>query len=153
MNNGVTQGEAETRMKAKVEWQDAVQFRITSGSGHTVITDGPANSGGVNAGPRPMELVLMGMGGCAAYDVVHILKKSREDVVTCEAHLEAQRADEPPKVFTRINLHFVVSGQGLNEAKVGRAVKLSAEKYCSASIMLGRGGVEITHSFEVIEAR
>ncbi len=93
----------------------------------------------------------MGTAGCSSYDVVHILKKQREKVATCVATVTAERADEPPRVFTRIHMHFVVSGEGLNEAKVGRAVALSAEKYCSASIMLGRGGVNIEHSFEVVE--
>ncbi len=93
----------------------------------------------------------MGLGGCSSYDVVHILQRSREPVESCEASLEAERAEEPPRVFTRIRMHFVVRGPGLSEAKVARAVQLSAEKYCSASIMLARGGVEITHSFEVVD--
>lgn len=137
-------------MRAEINWTGDVRFEATSGSGHTVTLDGPPDSGGQNAGPRPMELMLMGLGGCAAYDVVHILGRSREDVTGCRAVLEAERADEPPRVFTRVNLHFVVKGRGLDPRKVERAVHLSAEKYCSASIMLSRGGVEITHSFEVV---
>lgn len=137
-------------MKASIEWQGDVRFEATSGSGHTLTLDGPEASGGKNAGARPMEMMLIGLGGCAAYDVVHILKRSREDVATCRAELHAERAEEPPRVFTSIRMHFVVSGVGLNHSKVERAVKLSAEKYCSASIMLGRGGVEISHSFEVV---
>lgn len=138
-------------MQATVTWKGAVRFEAASGSGHTLVLDGAPESGGENAGPRPMELVLMGVAGCSSYDVVHILRKQREDVATCVAQVTAERADEPPRVFTRIAMHFLVSGHGLSEAKVGRAVALSAEKYCSASIMLARGGVAIEHSFEVIE--
>lgn len=138
-------------MKAEIEWKGDVQFEATSGSGHAITLDGPPDSGGQNAGARPMELMLMGLGGCAAYDVVHILRRSREDVQTCVAQLSADRAEEPPRVFTNIRMHFVVSGNGLNLKKVERAVHLSAEKYCSASIMLGRAGVNIEHTFEVVE--
>ena len=138
-------------MKAEVVWEEGVQFRITPGSGHTITTDGPESSGGENAGPRPMELVLMGVGGCASYDVVTILKKSRQSVETCVCHVSATRASEPPKVFEHLKMHFVVSGDDLTEAKVARAVSLSAEKYCSASIMLARGGVEIEHSYEIVD--
>ncbi|MGU1082231.1 indole-3-glycerol phosphate synthase TrpC [Pseudomonas aeruginosa] len=107
--------------------------------------------GGRNLGVRPMEMVLIGLGGCTNFDVVSILKKARQPVESCEAFLEAERADEEPKVFTKIHVHFVVKGRGLKEAQVKRAVELSAEKYCSASIMLGRGGVEITHDYEIVE--
>lgn len=138
-------------MKAEIKWVGDVKFDATSGSGHTVRLDGPPASGGENAGPRPMEMVLMGVGGCASYDVVHILKKAREEVEGCVAQIEAERAEQPPRVYTRIAMHFVVSGKNLTEKKVARAVKLSAEKYCSASIMLSRGGVAIEHSFEVVE--
>lgn len=138
-------------MRADITWKGDVRFEATSGSGHTITLDGPPDSGGTNAGARPMELVLMGVAGCASYDVVHILKRQRENVETCTARIDAERADSPPKVFTRISMHFVVSGQGLTEKKVARAVALSAEKYCSASIMLGRGGVTIEHSHEVLE--
>ncbi len=139
-------------MRAEITWKGDVQFEAKSGSGHTLTLDGPPTSGGVNAGPRPMELVLIGMAGCASYDVVHILKRQRENVETCTASVEAERADDAPKVFTKIHLHFTVSGEGLTEKKVARAVALSAEKYCSASIMLARGGVAIEHSHEISEA-
>lgn len=138
-------------MKAQIEWTGQVSFDATSGSGHTVHLDGPPDHGGENKGPRPMELVLMGVGGCSAFDVVHILKRARQPIEGCTAHLEAERVDDPPKVFRSIHIHFVVSGRGLDEKRVKRAVELSAEKYCSASIMLGRGGVEMTHSYEICE--
>lgn len=137
-------------MKAEITWKDGVRFESVSGSGHTLITDGPEASGGTNAGARPMELVLIGTGGCASYDVVSILKKMKQQVDGCVCQLSAERADEPPKVFTAIAMHFVVSGRDLNPKKVERAVHLSADKYCSASIMLGRGGVTISHSFEIV---
>jgi putative redox protein len=138
-------------VKAKISWQDGVSFKIETGSGHTIITDGPEESGGQNLGPRPMELVLVGVGACSSYDVVSILKKGREDVQGCVCEIQAERVAEPPRVFEHLNMHFVVSGRNLTSSKVERAVALSAEKYCSASIMLSRGGVKITHSFEVIE--
>ncbi len=138
-------------MKARVEWRGEVCFGAESESGHTLTMDGPADSGGENRGPRPMEMVLLGVGGCASYDVVHILRRGRVEVTSCVAELEAERAPEPPRVFTRIKMHFVVSGPGLSDKKVARAVKLSAEKYCSASIMLARGGVIIEHSYEAID--
>ena len=138
-------------MKAAVKWIGEAMFMAESESGHCVVMDGPPDHGGRNLGPRPMEMLLMGMGGCASFDVVSILKKSRQAVESCEAFLEAERADEDPKVFTRIHLHFVVKGRGLKEAQVKRAVELSAEKYCSASIMLGRAGVAISHDYEIIE--
>lgn len=137
-------------MKGEIVWKGDVKFEATPGSGHTVVIDGPPDSGGQNAGPRPMELVLMGTAGCAAYDVVHILKKSRQNVTRCVTRVEGERAEEPPRVFTRISLHFEVSGEGLTEDKVARAVHLSAEKYCSASIMMGRAGVAIEHSYEIV---
>jgi putative redox protein len=138
-------------MKARIQWIDNARFLAESGTGHTVVMDGPPEAGGTNQGPRPMELLLMGMGGCASFDVVHILKKGRHAVSACEAELDAERAEADPKVFTRIHLHFRVTGRGLTEAAVRRAVELSATKYCSASIMLGRTA-SITHDFEVIEA-
>lgn len=135
-------------MKATVEWQGAVCFEATSGSGHRLQVDGPPDHGGQNRGARPMELVLMGLGSCASFDVVHILRKSRQPVRGCRCELQAERAeDQVPAVFTRIHLHFIVSGEGVKEAQVARAVALSAEKYCSASIMLARGGVAISHSY------
>lgn len=138
-------------MKARVKWVDDVMFVTESGSGHAVVVDGAPEYGGRNMGPRPMELMLMGMGGCTAFDVMTILKKSRQDVTACEATLDAERADAVPAVFTKIHVHFVVRGRGLKEAQVKKAVDLSADKYCSASIMLGQAGVVITHDFELQE--
>lgn len=138
-------------MKAEITWTGAVSFEARSSSGHTIAVDGPPEAGGQNGGARPMELVLMGVGACSSYDVVEILRKGRERVASCVARLEADRAEDYPRVFTRIRMHFEVSGQGLTEARVARAVALSAEKYCSASIMLQRGGVEITHSYAIVE--
>jgi putative redox protein len=125
-------------------------FLAEAGSGHCVLMDGPPDHGGRNLGPRPMEMLLMGMGGCASFDVVSILKKSRQAVTNCVAQLEAERADEIPAVFTRIHIHFVVSGKDLKEAQVKRAVDLSAEKYCSASIMFSKAGVAVSHSYEIV---
>jgi len=139
-------------MKARIQWVQDAMFVAESGSGHGVVIDGPPEGGGRNLGVRPMELMLMGVGACTAYDVVHILKKSRQPVARCMAELSAERAEDEPKVFTRIHVHFVVTGSGLGEAAVKRAVDLSAEKYCSASIMMGRAGVEISHDFEIVEA-
>ena len=136
-------------MKAMVQWQGDVCFLAQSESGHEMLLDGPADAGGQNKGPRPMELVLLGLGGCASYDVVTILKKSRQTVLDCKVELVAERADATPAVFTNIQLHFVIQGNALNEHQVARAVQLSAEKYCSASKMLEAGGVEISHSFEI----
>ncbi|MFZ4653201.1 MAG: OsmC family protein [Methylococcaceae bacterium] len=137
-------------MKARIKWIENNLYLAESGSGHTVVMDGPPESGGRNLGVRPMEMLLMGMGGCASFDVVHILRKGRHQVTHCEAILEAERALEDPKVFTRIHLHFVISGLNLPLAQVERAVRLSAEKYCSASIMLGKTAT-ITHDFDVVE--
>ncbi|MBJ6136660.1 OsmC family protein [Marinobacter litoralis] len=136
-------------MKATVDWTGNVSFKATSGTGHRVQMDGPPDLGGQNLGPRPMEMLLMGVGGCSSFDVMTILQKSRQDVTACHAELEAERADAVPAIFTKIHLHFVVTGHNLKEKQVERAVSLSAEKYCSASIMLGAAGVEITHSFEI----
>lgn len=138
-------------MKATVKWVDGVMFVGESGSGHAVVMDGPESSGGRNMGLRPMEMVLIGTGGCSSYDVVTILKKARQDIVDCVAELSATRADATPAVFETIHMHFKVSGRGLSDKQVERAVGLSAEKYCSASIMLGAAGVKISHSFEIIE--
>jgi len=137
-------------MKARIKWVEDATFVGEAGSGHAVVMDGPPDMGGRNLGVRPMEMMLLGMGGCTTFDVVHILKKSREDVTDCVAELSAERADSEPKVFTRIHVHFVVKGRDLKENKVKKAVELSAEKYCSASIMLGNAGVEITHDYEII---
>lgn len=138
-------------MKASVKWLDNMTFVGESGSGHAVIMDAAPEAGGHNLGVRPMEMLLIGTGGCSAIDVMLILKKSRQDVTDCRVELDAERADTDPKVFTKIRIHFVVSGRGLSENHVRRAVDLSAEKYCSASIMLGQVA-EVTHSYEIIAA-
>lgn len=137
-------------MKVSVELQQNVHFKGTSGTGHDVLMDGPEEFGGENLGARPMETMLIGMGGCASFDVVHILRKRRLIVNSCVAEIDAERATEEPKVFTKIHLHFKVSGEKLTAKAVGLAVELSAEKYCSASIMLGKTA-DITHTFEIIE--
>lgn len=138
-------------MKGRVRWAGERQFIAESGSGHTVVIDGPPEYGGRNIGIRPMEMLLLGLGGCSNFDVINILEKSRQQVVDCEVFLEAERAEQEPKVFTKIHLHFVVKGFNLKDSQVKRAIDLSAEKYCSASIMLERAGVEITHDYEIIE--
>lgn len=138
-------------MKARIKWVQDATFIGESGSGHAVVMDGPPDHGGRNLGVRPMEMLLLGMGGCTAFDVVHILKKSRQPVTDCVAELEAQRSDEDPKVFTAIHVHFTVSGESLDHKRVARAVELSAEKYCSASIMLGKTAT-ITHDYEIRDA-
>ncbi len=138
-------------MKARVKWVQDVMFVTESGSGHAVVVDGAPEYGGRNLGPRPMELLLMGLGGCTAFDVVTILKKARQDVTSCVAELEAERADAVPAVFTKIHVRFLVKGRGLKEAQVKKAVDLSADKYCSASIMLGQAGVVITHDYVIEE--
>ena len=138
-------------MDATVKWVDGAMFVAESGSGHTVVMDGPEDLGGRNLGPRPMEMLLLGTGGGAIYDVISMLKKSRQSVRDCRVELQAERADAVPAVFTRMNLHFVVTGEALKEAHVKRAVELSAEKYCSASIMFGAAGVEVTHSYAIEE--
>lgn len=138
-------------MKSTIKWAGEAMFLAESGSGHAVLMDGPEDHGGRNIGVRPMEMILMGLGGCASFDVVSILKKSRQQIKNCKAELEAERADGVPSPFTKIHLHFIVSGSSLKTSQVERAVNLSAEKYCSASIMLSSAGVEITHSFEVLE--
>jgi putative redox protein len=138
-------------MKATVKLLQGVSFEAVADSGHSVVIDGPPEFGGENRGSRPMELILMGLGGCTAFDVVHILRKGRMTVSDCRVELSAERAEKPPKVFTRIHVHFVVSGEGLSPDRVARAVELSAEKYCSASIMLGKA-VDITHDFEIVES-
>lgn len=137
-------------MKARVKWVEEATFLAESESGHAVVMDGPPDMGGRNLGVRPMEMMLLGMGGCTAFDVVHILKKSRQTVSNCVAELSAERAETDPKVFTKIHVHFVIRGEGLQENKVAKAVELSAEKYCSASIMLGNAGVAITHDYEIV---
>ena len=139
-------------MKATINWKEEAIFSGETGSGHTIIMDGPPDHGGRNLGARPMEMMLLGLGGCTTFDVMHILKKSRQEVTDCQVELEAERAEKEPKVFTRIHVHFIVTGHDLKEKHVKRAVELSAEKYCSASIMLARAGVEIIHDYEICEA-
>jgi putative redox protein len=140
-------------MEVKVSWNgpSGMSFRAQTGSGHMVAMDGAPEGGGHNLAPRPMEMVLLGTGGCTAYDVVLILKRGREDVIGCDVTLQAERAEVDPKVFTKIHFHFIVTGRKLKPAAVERAVKLSHEKYCSASIMLA-ATVEITHSVEIVDA-
>jgi putative redox protein len=135
-------------VKVRIKWVEGVSFVGESETGHAVVMDGAPENGGRNIGMRPMEMLLIGMGGCTSFDVVTILKKARQPIVDCVAEIQAERADEIPKVFTKIHVHFVVTGDGLNAVQVERAVKLSAEKYCSASIMLSKS-VEITHDFEI----
>jgi putative redox protein len=135
-------------MKARVKWVEEAVMMGEAGSGHAVIMDGPPEHGGRNLGVRPMEMLLLGMGGCAEFDVLSILKKARQPVTSCVVELEAERAAKEPKVFTRIHAHFIVTGRNLSEKHVARAISLSAEKYCSASIMLGKSA-EITHDFEI----
>ncbi|MBU6952843.1 OsmC family protein [Hahella sp. HN01] len=136
-------------MKATITWGGDAKFIGKTGSGHDVVMDGPPDHGGQNQGPRPMEMLLLGLGGCTSFDVMSILTKARADVTDCVAEITAERADAVPAVFTKIHIHFVVTGRDLRDPVVKRAVDLSAEKYCSASIMLEKGGVEITHDFEI----
>jgi len=138
-------------MKARVKWLDNMSFVGESGSGHSVVMDGAPDSGGRNLAARPMEMVLIGMGGCTAFDVVMILQKSRQPIEDCIVEISAERADEIPKVFTKIHVHYIVKGSGLDENKVKKAIDLTAEKYCSVSVMLEKTA-EITHDFEVVEA-
>lgn len=139
-------------MDVKVSWNGplGMSFRAQTGSGHMVAMDGAPEGGGHNLAPRPMEMVLIGTGGCAAYDVVLILKRGREDVRGCDVTLQAERAETDPKVFTKINFHFVVTGRNLKPAAVERAVQLSHDKYCSASAMLAKTA-DMTHSIEIVE--
>ncbi|MBL1433144.1 MAG: peroxiredoxin [Gammaproteobacteria bacterium] len=136
-------------MNCRIKWVEGAMFVGESGSGHALVIDGPPDGGGRNLGMRPMELLLLGMGSCSAYDVVHILKKSRQPITDCVAEVSAERAEAVPKVFTKIHVHFIVSGHGLTEASVKRAVELSADKYCSASIMLAQVA-EVSHDYEII---
>lgn len=136
-------------MKATIQWQGNVAFLGTSGSGHEILMDGAPDQGGQNQGARPMEMVLLGLGGCSAFDVVTILRKARQDITDCQVTLSAERADTVPAVFTHIHMHFAVVGNQLKEAQVARAVSLSADKYCSASKMLMDGGVQISHDYSV----
>jgi putative redox protein len=137
-------------MKARIKWVEEVSFLGETESGHAVLMDGPPAGGGRNLGPRPMEMLLIGTGACTAYDVVHILKKARQPITDCVVDITSERADTDPKVFTQIHMHFVVTGKGMKREQVERAIKLSADKYCSASIMLGKTA-DITHDFEIQE--
>ncbi len=137
-------------MKVEVDWTGGISFEAIADSGHKVLMDASPAAGGENKGSRPMELLLMGLGGCSSIDVMLMLQKSRQDVTDCKAVIEAERADAVPAVFTHIHVHFIVTGRGLSSKHVERAVKLSAEKYCSASIMLAKA-VEITHDYEILE--
>ncbi|GLU30762.1 OsmC family protein [Trinickia caryophylli] len=139
-------------MECKVSWMgpDGMAFAAETGSGHLAMMDGAPEGGGRNLAPRPMEMVLLGTGGCTAYDVVMILKKSRQEIAGCSVTLKAERASVDPKVFTKIHFHFTVTGKNLNPATVERAINLSHDKYCSASIMLAKTA-ELTHSFEIVE--
>ena len=137
-------------MNISVKWIDGMLMVGKSDSGHAIVMDGPPEIGGENLGVRPMEMLLLGMAGCTMIDVVSTLNKMREDVVDCQTQVSADRAEEYPKVFTNIHVHFILSGKQLNPSKVDKAIKLSAEKYCSASIMIGKTAT-ITHDYEIIE--
>lgn len=137
-------------MKASIQWTGNVRFTGTSDSGHSVAIDGPPEFGGRNEGIRPMELMLLGVGSCTSFDVVNILRRGRQDIVSCVTDIEAERAGADPKVFTHVHLHFRITGRGVDRRKVERAIALTAQKYCSASIMLERGGVQVTHDYEVL---
>jgi len=137
-------------LKTKIKWMQDVSFKGSSESGHEVVLDGPEELGGKGLGMRPMEMMLIGMGGCTSFDVVTILKRSRQQITGCIAEIEAIRADEIPKVFTSIHIHFLIKGIDLQEKAIKRAIELSANKYCSASIMLGKS-VKITHDFVISE--
>ncbi|CAA6810987.1 MAG: OsmC/Ohr family protein [uncultured Thiotrichaceae bacterium] len=137
-------------MQARVKWLDNMSFVGESGSGHSIVMDASPEVGGRDLGVRPMEMLLLGLGGCASIDVVMILQRSRQDIKDCTVQISAEREDTEPKVFTKIHLHFVVEGNNLSADRVKRAISLSAEKYCSASLMLGKTAA-ITHDFEVSE--
>ncbi|MEQ1882941.1 MAG: OsmC family protein [Burkholderiales bacterium] len=138
-------------MKIKLDWVENVAFKAETESGHTLIMDGAPEGGGRNLGPRPMETVLAGTGGCTAYDVVTILRKSRQDITGCTVNIDADRAETDPKVFTSIHFHFIITGRNIKREQVERAIHLSAEKYCSASIMLAKTAA-ISHDYEIVEA-
>ena len=138
-------------LRASIAWNGEARFTAETGSGHRVVIDGPAEFGGANAGARPLELLLLGVGGCAAFEVVRILRKSRQAVADCVADVEAEQAETHPGVFTRVHLRFRIAGRGLNARQVARAIRLTAEQYCPAAVMLARGGVAVTHDFELVE--
>tara|TARA_B100000795_G_C22724720_1_gene408952 strand:+ start:20 stop:439 length:420 start_codon:yes stop_codon:yes gene_type:complete len=136
-------------MKARVKWVEDVQFVGESGTKHSLIMDGPENLGGHGTGMRPMELLLLGLGGCTSFDVVEMLKKSRQNIVDCVVEIDGQRSESVPKIFTDIHIHYIITGSNIKEAQVKRAIDLSSEKYCSASLMLGKSA-NITHDYEII---
>jgi putative redox protein len=138
-------------MQARVKWLEGTAMVGESGSGHAVVMDGPPDLGGRNLGVRPMEMLLLGLGGCTQFDVLLILRRGRAQVTDCVVELSAERAETDPKVFTRVHVHFIVTGHDLSPKQVERAISLSAEKYCSASIMLG-ATAEVTHDFEIRDA-
>ena len=133
-------------MKAEVKWLEELKFVAESGTGHSVVLDTPDS----NKGPSPMEMLLMGMGGCTGVDVISILKKARQKVQNCNVQVEAEREDDYPRIFRKIHLHFILNGTNLSEHQVQRAIQLSQEKYCAASIIMGRSGAEVTHSYEIM---
>ena len=137
-------------MQSRVKLVEGMTFMAESGSGHAMVLDASPDIGGRNLGPRPMELLLMGLGGCTSIDVMLILRKSREQVTDCVVELDAERAPTDPKVFTRIHMHFIIRGRNIKAAMVESAIKLSHNKYCSASIMLGKTA-EITHDYEIVQ--
>ena len=136
-------------MKARVKWVEDVQFVGESGTKHSLIMDGPEDLGGHGTGMRPMELLLLGLGGCTSFDVVEMLKKSRQNIVDCVVEIDGQRSESVPKIFTDIHIHYIITGSNIKEAQVKRAIELSSEKYCSASLMLGKSA-NITHDYEII---
>lgn len=137
-------------MKARVKWVEDVMFLGESGTGHTVVMDGPEEAGGHGTGMRPMELLLLGMGGCTTFDVIEILKKSRQDVRDCVVEIDGERSEEVPKVYTNIHVHYKVTGKDVKANFVERAIKMSIEKYCSATLMLAKTAT-ITHDYEIID--
>lgn len=136
-------------MKAIVNWQDKICFAGETESGHQILMDGATEFGGENRGARPMEMVLLGLGGCSSIDVILILQKAKQSIEDCKVEISAERSESIPKVFTKIHLHFTVIGSQLNEQRVKRAIDLSADKYCSVSLMLEKS-VQMSHSFEII---
>lgn len=137
-------------MNVRIKWVENVMFVGESGSGHGIVLDGAPESGGRNLGMRPMELMALGVGSCSSYDVVTILRKARQQISSCEAEVETTRAEGTPSVFETIHLHFKVRGKDLSEKQVERAIALSADKYCSASIMMRDAGVKVSHDFEIL---
>jgi putative redox protein len=138
-------------MNARIKWVQDVMFVAESGTGHALVLDGAPAGGGRNMGMRPMELMVLSVGSCSSYDVVTILKKARQEITSCEAEVTAERVDATPAIFESIHLHFKLAGRNLSEKQVARAIELSAEKYCSASIMMKNAGVKVTHDFEIIQ--